>query len=45
MTDQIEFSSPPQGLTTTVLHPMDADQPESLPASNKSGLIRGSNRW
>jgi hypothetical protein len=28
MTDQIEFSSLPQGFTTTVLHPMGADQPE-----------------
>jgi crotonobetainyl-CoA:carnitine CoA-transferase CaiB-like acyl-CoA transferase len=31
MTDQIEFSSLPQGFTTTVLHPMGADQPEWLP--------------
>jgi crotonobetainyl-CoA:carnitine CoA-transferase CaiB-like acyl-CoA transferase len=30
MTDQIEFSSLPQGFTTTVLHPMGADQPEWL---------------
>ena len=28
MTDQIEFSSLPQGFTTTVLQPMGADQPE-----------------
>jgi crotonobetainyl-CoA:carnitine CoA-transferase CaiB-like acyl-CoA transferase len=31
MTDQIEFSSLPQGFTATVLHPMGADQPEWLP--------------
>ena len=31
MTDQIEFPSLPQGFTTTVLHPMGADQPEWLP--------------
>ena len=31
MTDQIEFSSLPQGFTTTVLHPMGADVPEWLP--------------
>jgi hypothetical protein len=30
MTDQIDFSSLPQGFTTTVLHPMGADQPEWL---------------
>jgi crotonobetainyl-CoA:carnitine CoA-transferase CaiB-like acyl-CoA transferase len=32
MTDQIEFSSLPQGFTTTVLHPMGADQAEWLPS-------------
>ena len=31
MTDQIDFSSLPQGFTTTVLQPMGADQPEWLP--------------
>jgi hypothetical protein len=31
MTDQIEFSSLPQGFTTTVLHPMGADRAEWLP--------------
>jgi hypothetical protein len=31
MTDQIEFSSLPQGFTTTVLQPTGADQPEWLP--------------
>jgi len=31
MTAQIELSSLPQGLTTTVLQPMGADQPEWLP--------------
>jgi crotonobetainyl-CoA:carnitine CoA-transferase CaiB-like acyl-CoA transferase len=31
MTDQIEFSSLPQGFTTTVLQPMGADLPEWLP--------------
>jgi crotonobetainyl-CoA:carnitine CoA-transferase CaiB-like acyl-CoA transferase len=35
MTDQIEFSSLPQGFTTTVLHPMGADQPEWLPRATK----------
>jgi hypothetical protein len=31
MTDQIEFTSLPQGFITTVLQPMGADQPEWLP--------------
>lgn len=31
MTDQIDFSSLPQGFATTVLQPMGADQPEWLP--------------
>ncbi|MFC9352859.1 CoA transferase [Arthrobacter sp. NPDC057013] len=31
MTDQIEFTSLPQGFTTTVLQPMGADRPEWLP--------------
>jgi hypothetical protein len=31
MTDPIEFSSLPQGFTTTVLQPMGADRPEWLP--------------
>lgn len=31
MTDQIEFSSLPQGFTTTVLQPMGADRPVWLP--------------
>ncbi|HEX6507446.1 MAG TPA: CoA transferase [Chloroflexota bacterium] len=33
MTDQIEFSSLPQGFTTTVLQPMGADRPEWLPSA------------
>ena len=32
MTDQIEFSSLPQGFTTTVLQPMGANLPEWLPS-------------
>ncbi|HEY2261385.1 MAG TPA: CoA transferase [Streptosporangiaceae bacterium] len=37
MTDQIEFSSLPQGFTTTVLQPMGADQPEwLLPAADSA---------
>jgi crotonobetainyl-CoA:carnitine CoA-transferase CaiB-like acyl-CoA transferase len=38
MTDQIEFSSLPQGFTTTVLHPMGADRAEWLPLSAKKVL-------
>jgi len=36
MTDQIEFSSLPQGFTSTVLQPMGADQPEWLPPAAHS---------
>jgi crotonobetainyl-CoA:carnitine CoA-transferase CaiB-like acyl-CoA transferase len=38
MTDQIEFSSLPQGFSTTVLHPMGADQAEWLPSAERSAL-------
>jgi crotonobetainyl-CoA:carnitine CoA-transferase CaiB-like acyl-CoA transferase len=36
MTDQIEFSSLPQGFPTTVLQPMGADKPEWLPQATES---------
>jgi hypothetical protein len=39
MTDQIEFSSLPQGFTTTVLQPMGADHPEWLPRANRQELL------